>query len=91
MAEHFWYEHLSLNVFIAKILFKDALKDGNVVVTTLSNLFVAESHTVLIYAFENYKFKVKDSYGEKYEIPIDRPDSIQVSENHLNTKNDNSH
>ena len=91
MAEHFWYEHLSLNVFIAKILFKDALEDGNVVVATLSNLFDAESHTVLIYAFENYKFKVKDSYGEKYEIPIDRPDSIQVSENHLNTKNDNSH
>ena len=78
MAEHFWYEHLSLNVFIAKILFKDALKDGNVVVTTLSNLFDDECHTVLIYSIENYKFKVKDSYGNKYEIPIDRPDSIQV-------------
>ena len=58
---------------------------------TLSNLFDDESHTVLIYAYENYKFKVKDSYGEKYEIPIDRPDSIQVSENYLNTKNDISH
>ena len=66
-----------------KIIFKDALDDGNVVVTTLSELkkdhrFDAESHTVLIYAFENFKFKVKDSHGKKYEIPIDRPDSIQV-------------
>ena len=59
------------------------------VVATLSNLFDAESHTVLIYAFEYYKFKVKDSHGEKYEIPIDRPDSIQVSANYLNRKNEN--
>ena len=51
---------------------------------TLSNLFNDESHTVLIYAFKNYKFKVKDSYGKKYEIPIDRPDSIQVRENYFN-------
>ena len=73
---------------MAQFLFKDALEDGNVVVITLSNLFNDESHTVLIYAFENYKFKVKDSYGKKYEIPIDRPDSIQVSENYLKRKND---
>ena len=72
-----------------KFLFQDALKDGNVVVTTLSNLFDDESHAVLIYAFEYYKFKVKDSHGEKYEIPIDRPDSIQVIENYFNMKNDN--
>ena len=51
---------------------------------TLSNLYDAESHTVLIYSFENYKFKVKDPYGKKYEIPIDRPDSFQVSENYFN-------
>ena len=70
--------------------FQDALDDGNVVVATLSNLFNDESHTVLIYAFEGYKFKVKDSYGKKYEIPIDRPDSIQVNENYLNSKTDNS-
>ena len=61
-----------------KIIFKDALDGGNVVVATLSNLSDAKSHTVLIYNFENYKFKVKDSYGNTYEIPIDRPDSIQV-------------
>ena len=60
---------------IFELIFKDALDDGNVVVATLSNLFDDEC---LIYAFENYKFKVKDSYGQKYEIPIDRPDSIQV-------------
>ena len=47
---------------------------------TLSNLYDDESHAVLIYAFENYKFKVKDPYGKKYEIPIDRPDLIQVFE-----------
>ena len=62
------------------MLFQDVLNDGNAVVATLSNLFDNESHTVLIYSFENYKFKVKDSYGKKYEIPIDRPDSIQVCE-----------
>ena len=59
-------------------IFKDALDDGNVIVATLSKLSDDESHTVLIYSFENYKFKVKDSHGKKYEIPIDRPDSIQV-------------
>ena len=64
-------------------IFKDALNDGNVVVATLSNLSNDEAHTVLIYSFENYKFKVKDSYGKKYEIPIDRPDSIQVCEKYL--------
>ena len=68
------------------IKFQDALDDGNVVVATLSKLNDDESHTVLIYSFENYKFKVKDPYGKKYEIPIDRPDSIQVSENHCNLK-----
>ena len=64
-------------------IFKDALNDGNVVVATLSNLSNDEAHTVLIYSFENYKYKVKDSYGKKYEIPIDRPDSIQVCENYF--------
>ena len=71
-----------------KIILKDVLNDGDAVMATLSNLFNDESHTVLIYAFENYKFKVKDSYGEKYQIPIDRPDSIQVSENYLSWRND---
>ena len=27
---------------------------------------------------DNKNFKVKDSYGEKYQIPISRPDSLQV-------------
>ena len=60
--------------------FQDALDNGNVVVATLSNLFNDESHTVLIEKFEDYKFIVKDSHGENpsYEIPFDRPDSIQV-------------
>ena len=36
------------------------------------------AHAVLIYALDNDKFKVKDSLGVKYEIPINRPDSMQV-------------
>ena len=36
------------------------------------------AHAVLIYSLDNDKFKVKDSHGVKYEIPIDRPDSVQV-------------
>ena len=36
------------------------------------------AHAVLIYSLDNDKFKVKDSYGVKYVIPINRPDSIQV-------------
>ena len=73
-------------MFLSIQKFQDALDDDNVVVATLSKLFNDECHTVLIYSFENYKFKVKDSHGEKYEIPIDRPDSIQVFENFLKLK-----
>ena len=36
------------------------------------------SHGVMIYGYENEKFKVKDSHGKKYEIPIDRLDYDQV-------------
>ena len=32
----------------------------------------------MIYAVENQNFKIKDSHGVKYEIPIDRPDFYQV-------------
>ena len=38
------------------------------------------AHAVLIYSVNNDKFKVKDSQGVKYEIPINRPDSIQVDQ-----------
>ena len=38
------------------------------------------AHAVLIYSLDNDKFKVNDSYGKKYEIPINRPDSIQVDQ-----------
>ena len=37
-----------------------------------------DAHAVLIYSLDNDKFKVKDSLGVKYEIPINRPDSVQV-------------
>ena len=37
-----------------------------------------DHHTVLIYSLNNDKFKVMDSHGVKYEIPINRPDFIQV-------------
>ena len=36
------------------------------------------AHAVLIYSLDNDKFKIKDSQGVKYEIPINRPDSVQV-------------
>ena len=61
-----------------KISFQDALSDGNAIVATLSSLSGYGHHTVMIYAFENECFKVKDSYGIKYEIPVDRPDFNQV-------------
>ena len=38
------------------------------------------AHAVLIYSRDNDKFKVKDSRGVKYEIPINRPDSVQVDQ-----------
>ena len=33
----------------------------------------------MIYAIENQNFKIKDSHGVKYEIPIERPDFFQVT------------
>ena len=39
------------------------------------------AHAVMIYGCENEKFKVKDSHGKNYEIPIDRPDFYQVLNN----------
>ena len=68
------------------MLFQNVLNDGNAVVATLLNLFDDESHTVLIYSYENYKFKVKDSHGDIYEIPVDRPDSFQVFEKRCEKK-----
>ena len=38
------------------------------------------AHAVLIYSLDNDKFKVKDSRGVEYKIPINRPDSIQVDQ-----------
>ena len=38
------------------------------------------AHAVLIYSMDNGKFKVKDSQGVNYEIPINRPDSVQVDQ-----------
>ena len=32
----------------------------------------------MIYAYANGEFKVKDSHGIKYTIPINRPDFFQV-------------
>ena len=61
-----------------KIKLQDALHAGNVIVTVLSNLHDNAAHAVLIYSLDNDKFKVKDSYGRKYEIPMNRPDSLQV-------------
>ena len=32
----------------------------------------------MIYAIENGNFKIKDSHGLKYDIPLNRPDFFQV-------------
>lgn len=65
---------------IIKIDFQDALSDGNAIVATLCSLSDKAFHTIMIYAFDDKKkvFKVKDSYGIKYQIPIERPDFYQV-------------
>ena len=57
---------------------QDALNDGNAIVAILSSIANDETHAVLIYSMDNENFKVKDSYGEKYKIPMTRPDSLQV-------------
>ena len=61
-----------------KIKSQEALDAGDAIVAVLSNLHNNAAHAVLIYSLDNDKFKVKDSQGVKYEIPIDRPDSVQV-------------
>ena len=58
---------------------KDALTAGHAIVATLGNISTGDGHSVMIYAFENGNYKIKDSHGVKYEIPLDRPDFFQVS------------
>ena len=41
----------------------------------LENIF---THAVVIYALENDQYKVKDSRGQKYEIPKNRCTFMQV-------------
>ena len=45
----------------------------------MGNISTGDGHCVMIYGFRNGNFKIKDSHGVKYEIPLDRPDFIQVS------------
>ena len=58
---------------------KDALNDGHAIVANLGDISSGDGHCVMIYAVKNRNFKVKDSHGVKYEIPIDRPDFYQVT------------
>ena len=59
-------------------MIKDALSAGNAIVATLLSLSGRAAHAVMIYGCANEEFKIKDSYGKKYKIPIDRPDYYQV-------------
>ena len=54
------------------------MNDGHAVVANLGDIFTGDGHCVLIYAVEKQNFKIKDSHGVKYKIPIDRPDFYQV-------------
>ena len=55
------------------------MDDGHAIVANLGDIFSGDGHCVMIYALENQNFKIKDSHGVKYEIPIDRPDFYQVN------------
>ena len=57
---------------------KDALSAGHAIVANLGNISTGDGHCVMLYAFKNGNFKIKDSHGVKYEIPLDRPDFFQV-------------
>ena len=61
-----------------EIYFQNALSDRNAIVATLCSLSDHVYHTVMIYAFENECFKVKDSHDKLFTIRIDRPDYYQV-------------
>ena len=61
------------------LFFQDALNDGHAIVATLGDIFSGDGHCVLIYAAEGSNFKIKDSHGYKYDIPINRPDFLQVN------------
>ena len=65
-------------MIILNLFLKDALNDGHAIVANLGDIFSGDGHCVMIYAVENQNFKIKDSHGVKYEIPIDRPDFQQV-------------
>ena len=79
----YYDQHLISTIcYILYVLLKDALKDGHAIVAGLGNIFKTElGHCVMIYAVDDQKtrFKIKDSHGVKYEIPIDRPDFFQVT------------
>ena len=54
------------------------MNDGHVIVANLGDIYSGNGHCVIIYGVENQNFKIKDSHGVKYEIPVDRPDFLQV-------------
>ena len=57
---------------------KDALNDENAIVAKLGDINSNDGHCVMIYDADNKSFKVKDSNGNLYSIPIKRPDFFQV-------------
>ena len=59
-------------------MIQDALSAGNAIVATLVSPSGRDGHAVMIYGCNDEIFKIKDSHGNKYEIPINRPDYHQV-------------
>ena len=60
--------------------FQHAIDNGHAIVANLGNISTGDVHCVMIYAFEKRRksFKIKDSHGFDYEIPLERPDFFQV-------------
>ena len=60
-------------------LIKDVLSAGNAIVAMLLSHSNHFAHAVMIYNYDDINFKIKDSHGEKYEIPIEHPEITRDS------------
>ena len=59
-------------------LIQETVTAGNAVVALRWNPSNPVAHAVMIYAFENGNFKIKDSHGEEYQIPINDPEIYPI-------------
>ena len=58
--------------------FISALDEDHYIVVELSNIMENQHHVVVIYDQNETNFKIKDSWGSKYEIPKNRCSWFQV-------------